>query len=224
MLSFDHPLPLNKGIERYHTDNYPTRIVLAKELAIIVEKLLRNTIGDYVILEYEQDCVSTTVKYNYHTEHETRFYVCPGSVLALNNKLTTHTTPYDMKYCEGAPNRELGNKCISRDVNSDIERSLRRTIIKYITPDIYPIIISTGKVQRIMFSDEERSTIYQTLSEEQPFKLINVREYLDSGREAERGGRKRKVSKKKLLIKKRKVSKKKLLKKKRKVSKRIIII
>jgi hypothetical protein len=207
VLSFDHPLPPNLGTSRYHRDAVPTRVVLDIGLVDIVDNLSENKLGDYVFLEYEKECVSTTVKYEYHSiEHETRFYICPGSVLAVNNKLATHTTPYNMTFCEGAPNRELGNECVLRDVNSDIERSLRRTIIKHITPDIYSIIIGTGKVQPIMFSDEERSSIYQTLSEEQPFESIVVGKYLESTRNLEIGGRKRK----------RKVSKKKLLKKKKK--------
>jgi len=192
--------------------------------------------SDYTILEYENDCVSTTVINPVNEAEIMRFWACNGTIMCINNKAGMHSTPFQFTedtqldiWGNSRPpiqqpinygNYSLGNSTLQTQSTSDHERWIKRTQLVYISLDkIIHFLTSLGQTtladgssadslcEFLDFTDAEFAHLTSMTS----FTPINLRDIHASGAQQYRAG---KLLKKHKKIKNKKTRKQKLKNKK----------
>jgi len=178
---------------RYHQDAPPS-LYLPDNIRTVLRAITRDPINpssdfysNYVLIEYRDVCISTTVQNPLNDNDVLRFTVCPGEVLCLENKRQLHTSPYVLQDEPGLPSRKPGNKLLEEAG----VRSLYRTQVVEVTPSSLQSIVASGLLEGkdydiITLSEEELRPIIS----QQPFESMTLQDYLSRPRHQEAGKRK----------------------------------
>ena len=206
-VSIDAPKP-RIGFEGWHQDNLNIMVVGEEMVGNPQQKMKiwLNQLGithknslpinsDFVLIEYLNDGVSTTVQINGNVNTSTpdniaRFNTIPGSVILIENPGRKHTGPYVCK--SNSVDRDEGNKSLQIIMDEKLERTLYRTQLTKITDD------QLTKVSNLI-PDVPVVNINVNVKDIIPFNEIQMTEYCTCKRSdyAEYGGKrnKRKVNK-----------------------------
>jgi hypothetical protein len=147
----DNPnkMPFQINLETFHTDKPPMTFLsnytqeFLKNLKISHESTdndqsYKTKNSKYTLIEYTNNCVSTTVKNRYNEADYIRFWACPGTVICIENTTQKHSTPFVIEQ-NSIIDRTIGNELIIEQ--KDEIRELYRTQILPVTEEIFNSLI-----------------------------------------------------------------------------------
>ncbi len=183
LISYDTPFQQHRG-KTYHTDSISSKHLPFNTKKLINDKYVKS---DYTLIEYTNDCISTTIRIPEQPSGIIRFLACPGTVMCIENQNQKHTGPYH----SGESRRSMGDEILNTQVRANVTRQIYRMTVTFISDADFERITQIQSQSTIITIPDEILKEFVKPS----FHVVSLDKYLRSYKYLEHGGKHKNKSK-----------------------------